>query len=81
MHEENYDLMLADFFYDAPPKKCLILIDAVDEIFPAVQRIGLTVATTEDLQFQSSKIFYTLDDSHVRSVLHDMAEHMREDAR
>ena len=30
---------------------------------------------------RGKQIFYTLDDAHVRSVLHDMAEHMREDAR
>lgn len=30
---------------------------------------------------RGKQIFYTLDDAHVRSVLHDMAAHMREDAR
>ena len=30
---------------------------------------------------RGKQVFYTLDDAHVRSVLHDMSEHMREEAR
>ena len=30
---------------------------------------------------RGKQVFYNLDDAHVRSVLHDMAEHMGEEAR